>query len=74
MKMVSFSTLPNCSIYTPGDIPATQFRYRLRRQQDRCVVGKFMLIKISSYIIRNQSRDVPACSAVLQTNAAPHAP
>jgi hypothetical protein len=32
-----------------------------------------MLRKIPSDIIGKQNRDDPACSAVLQTNAAPHA-
>jgi len=29
MKMVRFSGLRNCSVYTPGDIPVTHFCYRL---------------------------------------------
>jgi len=73
-KIVSFSTLPNCNIYTPCDIPATQFRYRLRRPQDQCVAGTIMLRKISDDITGNQNRDFPTCRAVPQPTAAPHAP
>ena len=52
MKMVSFSTLPNCSIYTPCDIPDTQFCYRLRRPQGQCVAGKIMLRKMTTSAIK----------------------
>ena len=59
-KLVSFPTLRNCSIYTPGDIPANQFYYRLRRPQDQCVARTYMLRKISNDSIGNKNRDVSA--------------
>jgi len=74
MKLVSFSTLRNCSIYTPGDIPVTQFRYWLRRPQDQCVAGTIMLRRISNDITGIENHDVPACSEVPQPTAERHAP
>ena len=61
MKMVSFSTLLNCNIYTPCDIPDTQFRYRLRRPQGQCVAGKILLRKMTSAIKTATFRLVAQC-------------
>jgi len=73
-ELVSFSTQRNCSIYKLGDIPVTQFRYRLRFPQEHSVSGTIMLMKFSSDVIGKQNRDVPACRAVPQPIAATHAP
>jgi hypothetical protein len=39
MNVLRLSALHNGSIYTPGDIPVTQFRYRLSGTQGHSVDG-----------------------------------
>ena len=74
MKVVRLSALHNGNIYTPGDITITQFRYSLSRPALHSVAGRIISMKISKNKIENRTRDVPACSAVPQPNAAPRAP
>ena len=55
----------------PGNVPDTYFCYRLSRPQGHSAPGRIMSIKISSDTIGNQTRDLPACSAVPQPTAPP---
>ena len=58
----------------PGNIPGTHFCYRLSRSQGHSVTGRIMSMIKSNDIIRNQTHDLLACSAVPQTTAPLHAP
>jgi len=68
------SALSTGHLYPPGNITGTHFCQRLSRHQGHSAAGRIMLVKSSDEIIGNQTRDLPACSAVPQPNAPPHAP
>jgi hypothetical protein len=50
--------------FTPGEIPDTNFCYRLRGHQGHSVAGRIRSIEKSNGLIGNQNRDLPACSTV----------
>jgi hypothetical protein len=58
----------------PGNIFDTHFCYRLSRPQGHSVTGRLMSMKNSIDTIRNQTRDLLACSTVSQPTAPPCAP
>jgi hypothetical protein len=53
----------------PGNIPGTHFCQRLSRPQGHSVAGIIRSMKNSNDTIVNRTRDLPACSAVPETNA-----
>ena len=55
----------------PGNIPGTHFCYRLSQPQGHSAAGRIMSMKNSNDTIGNRTRDLPACSAVLQPTAPP---
>jgi hypothetical protein len=55
----------------PGNIPGTHCCYRLSQPQGHSAAGRNMSLKNSNDTIVNRTRDLPACSAVPQTNAPP---
>ena len=56
----------------PGDIPGTHFCYRMNRPQGHTAAGRIKSIPMT--LITNQSRDLPACSAVPKPTVPPHTP
>ena len=50
----------------PGSIPGTHFCWRLSRPQGPSAAGRIMSMKNSNDTIGNQTRDLPACSALPQ--------
>ena len=62
MKVVKLSALRTGRLYPPGDIPGIHFCYRLSRHQGRVKDGSIKSVTA----IGNQTRDIPACSAVSQ--------
>ena len=58
----------------PGNIPGTHFCQRLSQPQGHSAAGRIMSMKNSSGTIRNRTRDLPACSAVLQPTEPLRAP
>jgi len=71
MNMARLSALRTGRLYLPGNIPGTHFCWRLSQLQGHIVAGKIMSMKNSSDTIGNQTRDLPACSAVPQPTAPP---
>ena len=57
-----------------GTFYFTHFLWRLRRPQGHSAAGRIISVKNSEVTIGNPIRDLPACSAVPQLTAAPHAP
>ena len=55
MKVVRISTLRNCNIYTPGDIPVTHFLYRLRGPMGHNVafLTPHMTVRLLQYLVIN---------------------
>ena len=49
---------------SPINIPATRFCYRLSRTKIHIAAGRITPMKISSDIIGNPNRKLPACGAV----------
>ena len=58
----------------PGNIPATHFCYRLSEPQGHSAAGRIVSKKNFGDTIGNRTRDLLACSAVLQPTAPPRAP
>ena len=57
----------------PGDTSGTHFYYWLSRQQDQSAVGRIKSMKNSNDPIKNRTRDLPACNAVLNmSHRIPH--
>jgi len=73
MKVVRLSALCIGHLYHPGNIPGTHFCKRVSRPQGQ-IVTRIMSMKNSNDTIGNQIHDLPACSAVSQPSAPPHAP
>jgi hypothetical protein len=48
------------------NIPGTHFCYRLSRRQGHSVAGRIMSMKNCNDAIGNRTRELPACSTVLQ--------
>jgi hypothetical protein len=72
MKVATLSALRTGRLYTPpsqGNITGTHFCYRLSQTQDHCAAGRIMSMKNYNDTIGNQTRDLPACSAVPQPTA-----
>jgi hypothetical protein len=67
------SALPTDRLYSPGNIPGTQFCQRLSQPQDHSAAGRIMSMKNSNDTIGNRTRDLPACSAVPQPTVPPRA-
>jgi hypothetical protein len=65
MKVVRLSALHNGSIYTPWDIPITQFHYWLSRPEGHSVAERIISMKISKNNIGNRTRDFPAVALCL---------
>ena len=55
----------------PGNTPGTHFCYRLSRLQGNRADGRIVLMKNSSDIIGNRTRDLSACSTVRKPTAPP---
>ena len=72
MKVLRLSALRTGHLYPPGNIPGTPFCKRLSRPQGHSAAGRIM--KNSSDTIGNRTRNLPACSAVLQPTRPPRAP
>ena len=60
-------------MYPPGNVSGTHFCQRLSRTQGHMRL-QGLKRKNSSETIGNRTRDLPACSAVPQPTAPPHAP
>ena len=74
MKLVRLSALRTGHLYTPGNIPGTDFCQRLSQHQMHCAAGRLMSMKNSNDTVGNRTRDLPACRAVPQRTALPLAP
>ena len=74
MKVVKLSALRTGRLYPPGNITGTHLFERLSRPQGLSAAGRMTSMKNSSDIIGNQTRDPPACGAVLQPTALSRAP
>ena len=61
-------------LYLPGNIPGTHFCYRMSRPQGHRATEKIKSITNSNDTIGNRTRDLPACSAVPQTNCTTDCP
>jgi hypothetical protein len=66
MKVVRLSALRTGRLNPPGNIPGTHFCYRLSRLQGHSAARRIKSMKNSYDTIGNQTRDLPACSAVPQ--------
>jgi len=66
MKVVSLSVLRTGRLYPTGNIPGTIFCYRLSQPQGHSATGRIMSMRNSSDTFGNRTRELPACSAVLQ--------
>ena len=73
MQVVRLSALHR-RLYPPGNSPGTHFCYRLYQFQDHSGSGWIISMKNPSDTVGNQTRDLPACSALLQPTAPPRAP
>jgi predicted RNA binding protein YcfA (HicA-like mRNA interferase family) len=58
----------------PRKIPGTNFCLRPSRPQGHSAAGRIRSIEKSNDVIRNRTRDLPACSTVPQPNMLPRAP
>ena len=67
--MVRLSALRTGRLYSPGNIPGTNFCYRLSRPQGHSAAGRIVSMKNSKDTIGNRTRDLPTCSAVPQPTA-----
>jgi len=72
IKVVTFWALRTRLLYPQGNIPGTHCCQRLSRPQRHSAAGRIMSMKNFNDIIRNRTRDLPACSAVPQPTAPPH--
>ena len=73
MKLVRLSALRTGRLYPPGNIPGTYFYYELSQPQRYNAAERIMSTKSSNDTIGNRTRNLPACSAVPQPTAPPHA-
>jgi len=73
MKLVQLSVLRTGRFYFPGNTTATHFCWTLSRPQGYGVAGRIISMKDSNKTIRNQTRDLVACSAVSRPTAPPGA-
>ena len=74
MKVVKLSALCTGRLYSPGNIPGTNFCYRLSRPQGHSAAGRIVSMKNSNDTIGNLTRDLATCSAVPQPTAPPPSP
>ena len=65
MQVESLSARRTGRLYAPVNIPGTHFRQRLSRSQDHSEAGRIMSMKNSNDTNGKQTRDLPACSAVV---------
>ena len=71
MKVTRLSALWTGCLYPQGDLPCTHFCYRLSWLLGHSVTGRIMSTKNSNDTVRNQTRDLPACSSEPQPTAPP---
>jgi hypothetical protein len=64
VKVARLAPLLSGHIYPPGNTPGSHFCYKLSGTQGHSATGRIMSIKNSNDTIGNQTRDLPACSAV----------
>jgi len=69
MKVVRLSALRTGRLYPLGNIPGIHFCYRLSQPQGHSAAGRITSIENSNDTIGNRTRDLTACSAVLQQTA-----
>ena len=69
MKVVRLSALPTGRLYPPGDVPGTQFFWRLGQSHGHSAAGRIESMKNPSDTIGNRTRELPACIAVPQPTA-----
>jgi hypothetical protein len=69
MEVVRLSAVCTGCLYTTRNIPVTNFCYKLIRPQDRSASRRIMSMKNSNDTVRNQTHDLPACSAMPQPMA-----
>jgi hypothetical protein len=74
MKVVGLSTLRVGHPYPSGSIAGTRFCERLSQFKGYSLAGRVTSTRNSSDTIRNRTRDLPACIAVLQPTAPLRAP
>jgi len=74
MKVVRLSALRSSRLYPPGDISGTHFSYRQSRPQGCSTAGRIIPMENSSDTIRNQTRGLAACAAVIQSTTPLRAP
>ena len=68
IKMIRLAALRTGRLYPPGNIPGTNFCYRLSQPQGHSAVGRITSMKNSNDTIGNRTRSLP------QPTAPPHAP
>jgi hypothetical protein len=71
MKLVMLSALSTGRLYPPVNTPGNHLCYGLSRPQGHSAAGRILSMKNSSDNTRDRIRDLPACTAVLQTTAPP---
>jgi hypothetical protein len=71
---VELSALRRRPPFTPGKIHGTHFCQTLSRHQDNSAAGRIRAIDKSNDQTGNLTRDLPACSIVLQPTTLPRAP
>jgi hypothetical protein len=74
IKVVRLSALRTGRLYPSGNIPDIHFCYRMIQPKGYSSAGRIMSMKISNDTIGNRTRDLPACSTVLQPTAPLRAP
>jgi len=74
MRAVGYSALNTSRLYPPGNTPSTHICYRPSRPQDHSAAGRILSMKNSNDTSGNQTRDLPAGSAVPQPTALVYAP
>jgi hypothetical protein len=74
IKVVRLSALRTGRLYSPRNIPGTDFCYRLSQPQGHSATGRIMSMTNSHDSIGNRTRDLQACSTVPQPTAPPRTP
>jgi len=64
--VVRLSALGADSLYSPGNIPGTHFRYTLNQPHCHSANGRIISMKNSNETIGNRTRDLSPCSAMIQ--------
>jgi hypothetical protein len=74
MKVVRLSAVYTVHLYPQGNFPGSHFRYRMSRPQGQSAAEMIRSMKYSNDTNGNRTRDLPACSSLIQQTAQPHAP